>query len=101
MSHAAQIADLLENMRDRKPNYFLPIDAKTVGAVLSGFGLGLFTCGVKYRLEIHHQVLTDRGWKFNALGFVPPLEEQGLTDMQIVEELLAIEIETWRRISTS
>lgn len=81
--------------------YFSPINGKTVSDTLGGFILGCFACGVENPHLIRNKVTEERGWELNALGLENQFREHGLGELQIVDELLAIEIETWRRVAAN
>ena len=61
-----------------------------------GVGLALETMGVRGSLDalIHIQVIESRGWEFSANGAVNDMRERGLSEEQMVQELILIEIKT-------
>jgi hypothetical protein len=99
MSQATQILELLEYVRERKEMYFSPIDGKAVADTLYGFKLGCLACGVENPHLVRDKVIEERGWALNALGLENQFREQGMSESQIADEILVIEIETWRRVA--
>ena len=47
-------------------------------------------------MNLHHQVHERRGWRGSALGPIPHMREQGMTDEAIMDELIEIEVEVIR-----
>ena len=85
-----------ENVRSR-PQMFFP--SLTPGII--GSGLYMFQMAFRhlaYDIEPDIDVAIQRGWERNALGPVYQMRQRGMTDEQIVDEFLVIEIETWRRV---
>ena len=48
--------------------------------------------GIRIPSGLICQVTTDRGWEYGSQGGIPHMREQGLTEEQMVGELLLIEI---------
>ena len=57
-----------------------------------GVGLTLETMGVRRSSDTHIQVIESRGWKFSTNGAVNDMRERGLSEEQMVQELILIEI---------
>jgi hypothetical protein len=49
-------------------------------------------------LRIVEQVAYDRGWPMD-LGFVKSIRASGLSEKEIIEEMLFVEIESWKRLA--
>jgi len=47
-------------------------------------------------LEICREAAKNCGWHFNALGIIPDMKKKGLSDEEMVKELILVEIETWK-----
>ena len=94
-----RIVEILESFRDRKPMYVGGIvDVRSIELFLSGFETGLFACGVPHGIDL--EVTTERGWEINALGPVRQMRDRGFTDDEIIDEIFAIKIETYRRFES-
>ena len=50
-------------------------------------------------LDLRERIIHERGWEFNALGYTQPMGARGMSAKEIVDELLVIEIEVWKRIA--
>jgi hypothetical protein len=49
-------------------------------------------------LRIVEEVAYDRGWP-GSLDFVKEIRTRGLSEKEIIEEMLAVEIESWKRLA--
>lgn len=49
--------------------------------------------------RVYQQVVHEYGWEYNANGALPSILAKGMTDLAATQELLRLEIETWRRIN--
>jgi hypothetical protein len=92
---------LLESVRPVPHMYMVRHDPDLAVAFLRGIAitaerlLGICTDG-----ELRCRVWEAHGWERGARGPVPQMQRAGLTDEAIVDELLAIEIETWKRFAS-
>lgn len=88
----------LENVRQYKNMYIGSIDVSLAEAYLNG----LITAWKKFGFEadetIRERIITERGWEISAARPVREMRSRGLTDEEIIHEVLTIEIETWKRI---
>lgn len=95
------ILDSLIHMYRRPELYFR--DASHCQGILSGQKLTIFTLGIianELYNSIYQQVIQGYGWTDTEWSVYGQMTNGGYTDADIIEELLAIEIETWQRILT-
>jgi hypothetical protein len=93
----------LENVMRRPQIYIGKIESKSLEHYLQGFrdAAHLFAY-MKYwekYLRIVEKVAYDRGWP-GSLDFVKEIRTRGLSEKEIIEEMLAVEIESWKRLDT-
>jgi hypothetical protein len=81
--------------------YFTPVDEKTVRDTLAGFRLGCAACGAEVPLDIWQAVVTGRGWQVLSARFEGQFYDRGLSESQVIDEMLAIEIEGWKRYAAT
>ncbi|KAB2903001.1 MAG: hypothetical protein F9K27_14595 [Anaerolineae bacterium] len=92
-----KIIETLSIIRLRPKMYFRNVGE--LKAMLAGFNMacGLFGYPSGFD-DAYRQAVVERGWKWlPAAGVLPALIENGLDDDSIVEELLTIEIEAWKK----
>jgi hypothetical protein len=92
----------LENVRRRPHVHIGKIESTSLQHYLWGFreAAHLFAY-MKYwekYLRIIEGVAYDRGWP-GSLDFVKSIRTRGLSEKEIVEEMLIIEIESWKRLA--
>jgi hypothetical protein len=98
------IIELFESIRLERPKMLVGDEAPySVGLRnwLNGFRTALtrLTPGAhELYYQTYNQILQLRGWTLNALGPEREMHAQGWTEEAIFDELLMIEIETWKRI---
>ncbi|NEU74290.1 hypothetical protein PI95_017420 [Hassallia byssoidea VB512170] len=95
------VIDLLETVRfktchQRKAIYFFPVDGKSALNFVCGVRSAANALGLQENRDAWWLAIETRGWKISPLGFLPEMQERGMTDEQMAEEILAIEIDTWR-----
>jgi hypothetical protein len=98
--HAQKVVELLREVRRRPPAWLGGYSPESllhflhgVTAVAGAFGLRVD----RYLGSAYGQVITERGWEHVAVAPVDEMRERGLSDPEVVQELLTIEIETWKR----
>ncbi len=74
-----------------------PIDVAAAENFLNGFRIGCLACGLEVPLMIQEQVTVERGWKWCATGPIQEMQEAGLSEEQVIDELFAIEISGWEK----
>jgi hypothetical protein len=100
MQEAQQVVELLNHVRERPPIWLGGYNPQELILFIHGLGAGVAVFGL--RIERHpgsayYDVLIERGWEFLAGFPVDEMRERGLSEQEIVRELLTIEIETWKR----
>ena len=78
-----------------KAHVLQPADVVAAKNFLSGFMTGCAACGLVVPHDFQERATIERGWLWSALRPIEEMREQGLTEEQIVDELLAIEISAW------
>src|SRR6266567_654216 len=87
----------LERLR-RKPGMYIGSDITRLLPHLQGFQAGCAIHGFQPDAAIHIAVMREHGWRPPAaMALCTYLIEQGHDYQFIVNEVVAIEIETWRR----
>jgi hypothetical protein len=92
----------LENIRSRPQVTIGAIESKSLEHYLWGFReaahlIAYMEYWEKY-LRIVEHVAYERGWPMN-LSFVEIIRKKGLSEQDIIEEMLIIEIESWKRLA--
>jgi hypothetical protein len=59
-----------------------------------GFSIAAYALGLENSDWL--KVAEKRGWKISSVGTFPEMRERGMSDVEIADEVLAIEIEAWR-----
>jgi hypothetical protein len=76
-----------------KPHLFLgQVTLERVEVWLGGFIAGCGVCGPKEDQDLSIKVVEKRGWKLSARGLTWQMREKGLSDHQIINELIEIQI---------
>ena len=95
------ILHLLESACKRNAMYFNPVD----GVAALNFVMGVMgaadALGVSLPREKRDQVIEQRGWQYRPVGLVAEMKERGMSDEAAADEILAIEVETWRLCQSS
>ena len=98
---ARQLIHVLQQAR-RRPGMFFPYNKSGI----SGFLAGIYTVKLAFfgpppPSTVTEDILRERGWHVpNSMGCWPEMEERHYTIEAMIEEVLIVEIETLRRIST-
>jgi hypothetical protein len=89
--------EIITNARERPEMYFQPIDPIIVEHSLHFLRAGIRVWGgVIWSTEHREPALHRRGLELTAMEESPFLERRGLSPEEVVDELLAIEIENWQ-----
>jgi hypothetical protein len=84
-----------------RPHLFLgAVTLERVQVWLGGFEAAAAATRVKASQGAFSDVLRERGWQESGHGPVPEMRQKGLSDEQIMNELIDIEIEICRRGAT-
>ncbi len=90
------LLDVLQHMRKRPGMYFSTVTQ--ADCYLRGFYSASHICldlppSTRYRAT----VTIERGWTWSAVHPWNEMRNQGMDDAAIIDEMLAIEIEVWKR----
>lgn len=98
MSNAiSQLIAVLQSARLRTKMYFQPVEPKAVENWISGLRAGCSIFGLDWSPEDRRPALTKRTLELLTTWETERLARRGLGPEEIVDELLAIEIEMWQR----
>ena len=103
MSNTEKIAaidkyiEIITHARARPEMHFQPIDPVIVDHYLNALRTGIRVWGGIFMSPEHRETaLHRRGLELTAMSETPFFEQRGLSPTEIVDELLAIEIENWQ-----
>lgn len=82
----------LKSFKARKSMYINPVNVDTVLSFLFGFRLGTGATGATV-CQGWWKAQERRGWKRSSVGPVPQMREKGMTDLEIMDELIEIELD--------
>lgn len=92
-----KIVEFFEAVKARPLMYFGKYSTDSVIAFTYGFYMSLSITDQPFPdLDTQKKASKNRGWNFNALGIVPHMKEKGLSDKEMVRELISVEIEAWK-----
>lgn len=101
-----KIIELLESARKRPAMYIGVVSVEIAVARMNGFHAWLWAFhgelpGCRDLILIRYDVQTERGWDVNnsIRGVSHQMQERGADDKAIVDELFAIEVESWQRLA--
>ena len=98
-----RIIERLEHMRLRKRFYLNSVDLEATINCLTGFSIGLCTLDSPpdYRDELIDKkeiIHNRRGWEWNSGGAWTVMQNLGMSEEAIIDELFAIEIQAWKMV---
>lgn len=82
----------VESVIKRPNSYFGRSTPTTAQAFCMGVNCAILVFGGKLSHELHLKALESRGWKFTSTDGLDLMQERGLSEEQIVEELLRLQI---------
>lgn len=82
----------LEHVLKRPTMYLGTVTWDAANIFIYGFSCAYGAMGVPLTLDIRRQATNSRGWEFTSIRGADKMREQGLSEEQIVQELLLIEI---------
>jgi hypothetical protein len=91
-----RVIEILESARQRTPMYIQPVNPEVLNHYLNGVRTGLACIGLEWSNTHRERALKPRRLELRSTGEEGQLAKRGLTTEQIVDELLAIEIDMWR-----
>jgi hypothetical protein len=97
----SKVIVMLEAMRKRPLMYIGVRDVQAAECFLAGLGMGyhIFSGGdLPDFEEVKKRVISERGWEVTNTPPSKEMRERGMDDEVIVDEVIAMEIEVWRRM---
>jgi hypothetical protein len=93
------VLQLLDSLARRPQCYVAhPVSYATVKSYLNGLAGGLRLAGVEYTWEDYHAAAWERNWDPRGnIGILRDFERKGLTEEQMVRELVAVETGAYAR----
>lgn len=91
-----KLIELLEHIRLRPGMYTgMGYEPEKIDLLLLGIRLGQMVLG--FNTSIYGEVVHNRGWEYKPVGLVVEMRKTGYSDEAIVNELIDIEIEVYKR----
>jgi hypothetical protein len=87
-----KMIQILRSFQDRKKMYVQPLDVANVQSFLGGFVVGSFAADFELPHELAWTAQERRGWEQSALGPVRQMRERGMSEEEIMDELIEIQI---------
>jgi len=100
MQSLAKLVETLKSVRERKEMYFQPVTVEAAESFLGGFRVACLVSGAIEDAD-WLDLQESRGWKSNAMGPVGEMRERGLTEEQIIDELIELENIAFQRSSAA
>ena len=94
-AYIAAIIAKLEDVRQRPLMWIGQFE--NIVPFINGFNTACLSTIYNIRDNFYEEVANERGWHVSAQGPESFMREKGLTESQIVDELLTIHIELWKR----
>ena len=91
------VLQLLGSLSRRTGMYVQPVEVATLQSYLHGLEAGCSLGGLDVTREVYEAAAAARGWKQRATGIVWHMEAKGLAVEAIIQELIAVEAEAFRR----
>lgn len=91
-----RLIDILSFARERPRMYFDPIEPQEVERWVSGLRTGVSIFGLNWSPDHRKPPLEARGLELMAKWETDDLKQRDLSSQEVVDELLAIEIEMWQ-----
>ena len=99
MKKEPTVFEILSNIKRRPFGYIFQVTPETLKVFLDGFKLGYFASNQEvnsnYYVDYWIETVESRGWRPNNVDFTKQMYEKGMTDIEIMNELMSIEIEIW------
>lgn len=88
-----------EHVGKRPGVFILKVEPEYLWTFLIGFHMATYTVGLNNNLQpFYEKVAWERGrWALSARAPYEVMRESGLNDAEIIQEMIAIEIEAWKR----
>ena len=99
-----KMVELLESVRRRPYHYIGQLEVERIEIFLWGFKMGCLASESDDR-DLHHlfinarnEIVVEHGWELIALSPSKEMVERGMPVEQIIDELLVMEMESWKRL---
>jgi len=101
-SQLAKLIGCIESIRQRPEMYIGSLDVTAMVHFLSGWqtAIGMFI-EADQGLFIREQVVKGHGWEWSARNPSEEMVSRGLSSREVIEELLAIEVEVLQQVAWS
>ena len=97
----AKIVGVLEKVIEQPAKFLGDDDPASLLMWLEGFTTACTALDIRQGYVGHDAiqklVAIEHGWEYRSTGLVAEMQERGWRDEAIIEEVLYIEIETWKR----
>jgi hypothetical protein len=92
------LPELLDCLAKRTHLFVDPVTFATVQGYFRGLSAGLRFAGVEYTWDEYHGAAEARGWDPRGnIGIVRDFTRRGLSDAEMVRELIAVETDAYMR----
>lgn len=101
MNKSEQIRELIKYLEiiQERPKFHFGDTVPPVVNFLWGFHLACYALGLATeRDQLYNSVQSEHGWEINAMHPAGKMQEAGLNQEEVIHELLAMELETWRKV---
>lgn len=93
------LLELLDHVAKRPWMFVGVATFATIQAYLRGLAAGLDLAGIKYSWDEYIAAAESRGWNPRGnIGIVSDFTEKGLSDEEMVQELIAVEANAYSRV---
>jgi hypothetical protein len=98
----ASMLDILEHMRKRPDMWIGSRSVSSVNTFLTGFDLASQIFAPEFDSKaVYREIVASRGWEAASPQPVwHQMQEQGFKEQAIVDEILTIEYEVWKKIAS-
>ena len=98
---AFELPELLDCFAKRPWMFVQPVSFTTVRSYLSGLSAGLRIARIEYSWDEYLAAAESRGWDPRGnIGIERDFTRKGLSDEEMVRELIAVEIDAYTRVLT-
>ena len=95
------VLELLASLSRRTGMYVHPVGLATVQSYLHGLEAGCGIGGLGVSRDVYVEAAAARGWEFRATGIVWHMESKGFTQEAVIQELIAVQAEAFRRAAAT
>lgn len=92
------LPELMDCLSKRPQMFVFPVSFVTVEGYLHGLAAGLRFAGIAWTWDDYRAAAEARGWDpRGSIGIVTDFENKGLSDAEMVRELIAVEADAYAR----